>query len=109
MTRNRFLHISPKRDIIHLLEVIAKFDHRSGLEHSLFIDHQLTVRQRVDVTLDEKEVRTTLDRQKAFARHINSVCVLEMLDRSTRGSLKLLQIVCGSSDQRKWTHTWTTA
>ena len=100
MTEISFSDIA-ERDIIHLLEVITEFDHRSGLEHSLFVDHQLTVLQRVDVALDEKEIRTTLNRQKAFAWHINSMCVPEMLNSSAGGSLELCELSVGGSDRRR--------
>ena len=37
----------------HLLEVVAKLDHRRVLEHPFRIDHQLSVFQRIDIALDQ--------------------------------------------------------
>lgn len=46
----------------NLLKMITQFDNRRCFEHSLLVDNKLTVAQRVDITLDQKEVRAALDR-----------------------------------------------
>lgn len=73
----------------YLLEVVTQLDNRCGLEHSVFVDDQPTMTERVDVTLDQKQVRAALDRQEAFSGHVDAMCILEMLDRSTSSGLEL--------------------
>lgn len=40
----------------HLLEVIAQLDDRRSLKHSLRVDDQLAVLERVDVALDQQQI-----------------------------------------------------
>ena len=81
--------LEPLLELSDLLEVITKLDNRCGLEHPLLVDDKLTVLQRVDVTLDEEQVGTTLDGQETATRNVNTVGVVEVLDGSTGGSLEL--------------------
>lgn len=48
--------LEPLLELLNLLEVVTKLDHRSGLEHPLRVDNELTMLQRVYVTLDEQQV-----------------------------------------------------
>ena len=73
----------------YLFEVIAKFYNRRGFKHSVFIDHELAMSQGVDVALDQEKIGTALHRQEAFARDVDTMRVLKMLDSSTSGSFKL--------------------
>ena len=83
--------LEPLLELSDLLEVITKLDNRCGLEHPLLVDDKLTVLQRVDVTLDEKQVGTTLDVQETATRNVDTMGVVEVLDGSTGGSLELQQ------------------
>jgi hypothetical protein len=44
--------LEPFLELLNLLEMITQFDDRSRLEHPLLVDDELTMRERVDVTLD---------------------------------------------------------
>ena len=83
--------LEPLLELSDFLEVITKLDNRCGLEHPLLVDDKLTVLQRVDVTLDEKQVGTTLDGQETATRNVDTMGVVEVLDGSTGGSLELQQ------------------
>lgn len=69
--------------------MITELDNGSSLKHSVLIYNELTMLERVDITLDEKKIRATLDRKESFTRNIDSVCVLKVLYGSSSGSLKL--------------------
>ena len=81
--------LEPLLELSDLLEVITKLDNRCGLEHPLLVDDKLTVLQRVDVTLDEKQVGTTLDGQETATRNVDTMGVVEVLDGGTSSSLEL--------------------
>ena len=81
--------LEPLLELSDFLEVITKLDNRRGLEHPLLVDDKLTVLQRVDVTLDEKQVGTTLDGQETATRNVDTMGVVEVLDGSTGSSLEL--------------------
>ena len=72
-----------------LLEVVTELNNGRGLEHALRVDDELTVLERVDVTLDEKQVRAALHGQEPTAGNVHTVSVVEMFDRVTSSSLKL--------------------
>ena len=74
---------------LHLLEVVPKLDDRRRLEHALLVDDQLAVLERVDVRLDQQQVRAALHRQEARPRNVDTMAVLEVLDRGTSGGLEL--------------------
>lgn len=76
-------------ELSDLLEVVAKLDDRGGIEHSLLVKHELTVLERVDVGFDQEEIRARLDGQETCTRDVDTVCVAEVLDGSTGGSLEL--------------------
>ena len=44
--------LEPFLELLNFLEMITQFDDRGSLEHPLLIDDELTMRERVDVTLD---------------------------------------------------------
>lgn len=69
--------------------MVTQLNNRSCLEHSVLVDDQLTMAERVDVAFDQEEIRAALDGQEALARYIDAVSILEVLDGSTGGSLKL--------------------
>ena len=72
-----------------LLEVIPKLDHRGGSEHPVLVDDQLPVLERINVALDEEQVRARLHGQEARTRDVHTVAVREVLDGSTGGGLEL--------------------
>ena len=72
-----------------LLEVITKFNDRRRFEHPVGVDNKLTMLQRVDVALDEKQIGTALHRKEARARYINTMCIPEMLDSCSCSGLEL--------------------
>ena len=73
----------------HLLKVIAQLDHRSRLKHPVLIDDELTMLERVDIALNQQQVGTALDGQETATRHVDPVCIPEMLDCRARSSLEL--------------------
>ena len=75
-------------EVAHLLEVGAELDQRRGAE-AVRVDDELAVLERVQVRLDEHEVRARLDGQEAAARHVDAVCVAEVADRGADGRLEL--------------------
>jgi len=76
-------------ELLNLLEVITQLDNGRSLEHPSLVDDELAVRERVDITLDQEEIRAALDWEETFARNINPMGVLEMLDGCTSRSFKL--------------------
>ena len=70
--------------------MVAKFDHGRSSEQSVRVDNQLTVLERVDITLYQQEVRAGLDWQETRTRNIYAMGVLEVLNCGTRGSLELI-------------------
>ena len=72
-----------------LLEVVTELNNGRGIEHTLRVDDELTVLERVDVALDEKQVRAALHGQEPTAGNVHTVGVVEMFDRVTSSSLKL--------------------
>jgi len=69
--------------------MITQLDHRCGVEHAGLVEEELTVLERVNVTLDQEQVGAALDGQEALSRNINSMSVLEVLDSGTSSSLEL--------------------
>jgi hypothetical protein len=69
--------------------MITKLDDGCGLKHPILIDDKLTVGQRVDVALDQEEIRATLHRQEALARDVDPMCILEVFDSRTCCGFKL--------------------
>ena len=76
-----------------LLEVVTELDDRSSLEHPLLVNDELTVLERVDVTLDQQQIRAALHGQEAAARHVDTVAVLEVPDRCSGSGLELINKV----------------
>ena len=85
------------RQATHLLEVVTEFDHRCVLEHPTRVDHQLPMFQRIDVALDQKQVRARFHGKEPAPRDVHSVSALEVLDRCSGRGLELddcLAVVC---------------
>ena len=81
--------LEPFLELLDLLKVVTELDHRCRLEHSAFVQDELTVLQRVDVTLDKEQVGARLDREEARTRNVDTVTILEVLDGGTSGGLEL--------------------
>ena len=75
--------------ITHLLEMVAKLDHGNVIKHSVRVHHQLAVLQRVNVTLDQQQIRARFDGKESVARNVDTVGALEMLDGCSRRRFKL--------------------
>ncbi len=69
--------------------MVTELDDRRRLKHPVGIDDKLTMFQRVDIALDEKQIGATLHREEATARHVDTVTVLEMLNSRSRSSFEL--------------------
>ena len=76
-------------ELLDLLEVVTELDDRRRLEHTLLIEEELTVLERVDVALDEEKIGAALHGQETVTRNVNSMSVLEVLNGSTSSSLEL--------------------
>ena len=81
--------LEPLLELRDLLEVVAELDDGRRLEHALRIDDELPVLERVDVALDEQQVRAALDGQEAATGHVDAVRIVEVLDRVTGSGLEL--------------------
>ena len=81
--------LEPLLELLDFLKVVTKLDHRGRLEHPALVQDELTVLQRVNVTLDKEQVGAGLDRKEARARNVDTVTVPEVLYGSTSGSLEL--------------------
>lgn len=75
--------------VVDLLEVIAQLDQRNGVEHALGVDRQLAVVERVEIGGDQEQIRGRLDGQETATGDVDTVCVVEVLDTGTDGSLEL--------------------
>ena len=85
-------------ELLDLLKVITKLDYRGRLEHPAFVQDQLTVLQRVNVTLDKEQVGARLDRKETGTRNVDTVSILEVLDGSTSGGLELCSSLATNVD-----------
>jgi hypothetical protein len=86
--------LEPFLELLNFLEMITQFDDRGSLEHPLLIDDELTMRERVDVTLDQEKIRARLDRQETRPRDIDAVGIPEVLDSCSSGCFKLKSVGC---------------
>ena len=57
----------------NLLEVVTQLDDWSGIKHPSFVQDELTVLERVDIALDEQQVRATLYWQESASGNIDTV------------------------------------
>ena len=57
----------------NLLEVVTQFDHWGRVEHAGFIQDKLAVLERVDIALDQQQVRAALDWQESTPWNIDTV------------------------------------
>ena len=79
----------PLLELLDLLEMITKLNHGGCLEHPAFVQDELTVLQRVNVTLNEEQVGAGLDRKETRTRNVDAMTILEVLDGGTSSGLKL--------------------
>ena len=59
--------------VTDLLEVVTQLDDWGGIEHTSFVQNELTMLERVDIALDQQQVGTTLHRQESIPRNIDAV------------------------------------
>ena len=71
--------------------MIPELDNGRRAEQPVLAHVQLTVLERVDVALDEEQVRAALDGQETATRNVDTMGVVEVLDGSTGSSLELQQ------------------
>ena len=57
----------------HLFKVITEFDDRYGVEDPCWVENEMSMLERVNVTLDEQEVGTTLHGQESTTRDVDTV------------------------------------
>jgi len=81
--------LEPLLELLDLLKVVTKLDHRGRLEHPAFVQDELTMLQRVNVTLDEEQVGAGLDRKETRTRNIDTVTILEVFNGGASGGLEL--------------------
>lgn len=62
-----------RAQVSNLLEVVTQFDHWGGVEHTSFIQDELSVLERVDIALDEQQVRTTLHGQESAPWNVDTM------------------------------------
>ena len=72
--------------------MVAQLDNRGGSEHPLVINDKLPMFERVDVTLDKKQIRAIFHWQETGARNVDAVCIFEMFDRCASGSFELWEV-----------------
>ena len=102
--------LEPLLELLDLLKVVTKLYHRGRLEHPAFVQDELTMLQRVNVTLDEEQVGAGLDRKETRTRNVDTVTILEVLNGGTSGGLKLWsQFSSEHTPVAHRVHTWTTA
>jgi len=81
--------LEPFLELLNLFEMVTQFDDRRRLEHPLLVDDELTVLERVDVTLDEEKIGARFDGQEARTGDVDAVGVLEVLDGCSGGGFEL--------------------
>ena len=81
--------LEPLLELRDLLEVVPELDDWRSLEHSMRVDHQLPMLQRIDVALDEQQVRAVLHGEETAPGDVDALWVLEVLDRGACGRLEL--------------------
>ena len=69
--------------------MVAELDHRNVIEHPTRVDYQLAVLQRINVALDQQQIRARLYREEPATRNVDAVCTLEVLDGSSCSRLEL--------------------
>lgn len=78
--------------------MILEFDYRNAAKHPVFVHDKLTVFERIDVALNQKQVRTRHYGEEARAGNIDYMSILEMLyccacSRFQLGSSYMLEII----------------
>jgi hypothetical protein len=102
--------LEPLLELLDLLKVVTKLDHRGRLEHPAFVQDELTMLQRVNVTLDEEQVGAGLDRKETRTRNIDTVTILEVFNGGASGGLELWsQFSSEHTPVAHRAHTCTTA
>ena len=69
--------------------MVTKLDHRRVLKHPAWIDHQLAVLQRIDITLDQQQIGARFHGKESAARDVDAVRAFEVFDGCTRRRLEL--------------------
>lgn len=80
--------------------MIPKLDDGSALEHPRGVEQELAMFKRVDVTLDQQQIRAALDWQEARTRNVDTVGIVEVLDRGSGSSLELQQMLSDQTMKR---------
>lgn len=75
-------------EVRHLLEVTAQLDERRIAE-AAGAHLQLAVLNGVQIRLDKHQIRASLDGQETTTGYVDTVCVVEVANGSTDGSLEL--------------------
>lgn len=57
----------------HLFEVITEFDDGDGIEDPCWVEDEISVLKRVNVTLDEQKIGTTLHGQESTTGDIDTM------------------------------------
>ena len=79
----------PFLELLNLFEMVTQFDDRCCLEHPLLVDDELTMLERIDVTLDEKKVGARFDGQEPRTWHVDTMGISKMFNGCTGRSFKL--------------------
>jgi hypothetical protein len=69
--------------------MITELDNGCIFEHPAPVDHQLTVLQGIDVTLDQQQVGARLHGKESAARDVDAVCAFEVFDGCSCRCLEL--------------------
>ena len=85
--------LEPLLELRDFLEVVPELDDGRRREHAVLVEDELAVLERVDVTLDQQQIRAALHGQEAAARHVDTVAVLEVPDRCSGSGLELMSRV----------------
>ena len=84
-----YLKLTAIMKSFYLLEMISQPDYWCSSEHSLLVNDQLAMFQRIYVTLYQKQVGTRFDREEPRTRYVDTVGIAEVLDSRPSRSFKL--------------------
>ena len=73
--------------------MIPQLDHWDTVEHPVLAHVQVAIMQRVDITLNEQEVRAGFHRQETRAGNVDTMGVVKVFDSCARRSLELPAIL----------------
>ena len=69
--------------------MVTELDHRRVLKHPGWIDYQLAVLQRVDITLDQQQIGARFHGKESVTRDVDAVRAFEVFDGCTCCRLEL--------------------